>query len=470
MHFNSIIIFLTKFFKNFLIAVQGKEKNFTAGSINKAIFMLSIPMILEMIMESLFAVVDVFFVSKVSVNAVATVGLTESVIMLIYAIAIGLSMATTAMVARRVGEKNVKAASDAAFHAVFLASAIAIFFGGLGAFLAEDILRLMGGSEELIKEGSGYTKILLGGNITIMLLFLINGVYRGAGDASLAMRSLWLANGLNLVLDPIFIFGLGPIPAFGVEGAAIATTIGRGAGVLYQLYSLLGKKSIIDLTGINYVIKPSLLKNIFNISLGGMGQFLIGTASWIFLVRIIAVFGNEALAGYTISFRIIMFTILPSWGLANAAATLVGQNLGAKQAARAESSVWKCAFYNMIFLALLSVVLIYWAEDFVKIFSSIPEVVRYGKASLTYICIGYVFFAYGMVINQAFNGAGDTRTPTVINFFCYWLLQLPMAYLLAVMLDMGPDGVFITIAFSVSLLAVISIFIFKKGRWKEVAI
>lgn len=432
--------------------------------------MLSIPMILEMVMESLFAVVDVFFVSKVSVNAVATVGLTESVIMLIYAIAIGLSMATTAVVARRVGEKNINAATDAAFHAVFLSSMIAIAFGIAGIFLAEDVLRLMGGSSELIEEGSGYTRILLGGNLTIMLLFLINAVYRGAGDASLAMRSLWLANGLNLVLDPIFIFGFGPIPAFGVEGAAIATTIGRGTGVLYQLYSLFGKKSILDMSQIDYVLKPSLIKNIFNISLGGMGQFLIGTASWIFLVRIIAIFGNEALAGYTISFRIIMFTILPSWGLANAAATLVGQNLGARQAGRAENSVWKCAFYNMIFLALLSVILIYWAEDFVRFFSTVPEVVKYGKASLTYICVGYVFFAYGMVINQAFNGAGDTRTPTVINFFCYWLLQLPMAYLLAVMLNMGPDGVFITIAFSVSLIAVISIVIFKKGKWKEVAI
>ena len=390
--------------------------------------------------------------------------------MLIYAIAIGLSMATTAPVARRVGEKNVKAATDAAFHAVFLSSVVAICFGILGVILAEDILRLMGGSEELIKEGSGYTKVLLGGNLTIMLLFLINAIYRGAGDASLAMRSLWLANGLNLILDPIFIFGLGPIPAFGVEGAAIATTIGRGTGVLYQLCSVLSKKSIIDLSQIDYVLKPRLLKNIFNISLGGMGQFLIGTASWIFLVRIIAIFGNEALAGYTISFRIIMFTILPFWGLANAAATLVGQNLGAQKASRAENAVWKCAFYNMIFLALLSIVLIYGAEGFVRFFSTDPEVVEYGKASLTYICIGYVFFAYGMVISQAFNGAGDTRTPTIINFFCYWLLQLPMAYLLAVMLNMGPDGVFITIAFSVSLLAVISIVVFRKGKWKEVAI
>lgn len=470
MSFSSLRDFIRKFSHYFLIAIKGSEKNFTTGNLNKAIFLLSVPMILEMVMESLFALVDVFYVSRVSVNAVATVGLTESVIFLIFAVAMGLSMATTALVARRIGEKDAKAASAVAFHAIILGIGVALIFGCLGVAFAEDILRLMGGSEALIEEGSGYTRVLIGGNITIMLLFLINAIYRGAGDASLAMQSLWIANGLNLILDPIFIFGFGPIPAFGVEGAAIATTIGRGTGVAFQLYAMLGKKSIIDLSLIRKKIQPRLIKSIVNISLGGMGQFLIATASWIFLVRIINIFGEEAMAGYTVSIRIILFTILPSWGLAQAAATLVGQNLGAKQPERAESSVWKCAFYNMIFLAFLSVILIYWAEDFVTLFRSEPEVIRYGKACLTYIGIGYVFFAYGMVISQAFNGAGDTKTPTIINFFCYWLVQLPMAYALAVILKLGPDGVFITMATSVSLIAVVSIIVFKKGKWKEVSI
>lgn len=456
------------YFSLLIKAIRGTEKNFTTGSINRAIVMLSIPMILEMIMESLFAVVDIYFVGKVSVNAIATVALTESVIMIVYAISIGLSMAATAMVARRIGEKKPEEASKAAIQAIILTLAISIVFSGTGIFFAKDILRLMGGEADLIAEGYRYTMIMLGGNVTIMLLFLINAVFRGAGDASIAMRVLWIANGLNIILDPVLIFGLGPIPAFGVEGAAIATTIGRGIGVLIQLYVLFSKSSVIRITIQQFRVNLELITRLVKISLGGIGQYMIGTLSWLFLVRISAVFGAEVLAGYALAFRIIMFTILPSWGLANAAATLVGQNLGADKPERAEKSVWQCAFYNMIFLGAISLVFGIWAEFFVRIFSTETEVIKYGAMALRYICFGYVFFAYGMVIGQAFNGAGDTKTPTIINFFCFWMFELPLAYLLAIVLDFGPSGIFSAIAFAVILLAVVSIIVFRKGKWKLV--
>ncbi len=385
---------LHTFFKNFLKAVKGEEKDFINGSIKRAIFMLSIPMILEMSMESLFAVIDIFFVGKVSVNAVATVALTESVVMIIYAIAIGLSMAATAVVARRIGEKEKEKAAEAGMQAIFIACFVSIFFSATGIFFAKDILRLMGGEASLVEEGYGYTKIILGGNITVMLLFLINAIFRGAGDASIAMRVLIIANLLNIILDPLFIFGLGPIPAFGVDGAAIATNTGRGVGVLIQLFVLTGAKSVIQIAWRHVKLQWAVIMNLVKISLGGIGQYMIGTLSWLFLVRISAVFGSEVLAGYAIAFRIIMFTILPSWGLSNAAATLVGQNLGAQQPERAEESVWKCAFYNMIFLAVVSLVFGIWAEEFVRIFSTEDEVVKYGALALRVICFGYVFFAY----------------------------------------------------------------------------
>ena len=459
-----------KYFSLFKIALTGREKNFTSGNINRAIFMLSIPMIMEMIMESLFAVVDIYFVGKVSVNAVATVALTESVVMIVYAIAIGMSMAATAMVARRIGEKQPKEASVAAGQAIILASGLSVVFSLAGIFFAPEILRLMGGEEDLIREGHRYTQIMLGGNITIMLLFLVNAIFRGAGDASIAMRVLWLANGLNIILDPILIFGWGPIPAFGVEGAAIATTTGRGIGVLFQLYTLTGKRSVIRVTWAEIQVKWDIIVNLIRVSLGGIGQYMIGTLSWIFLVRISAVFGSQVLAGYAIAFRIIMFTILPSWGLANAAATLVGQNLGARQPERAEKSVWKCAFYNMIFLGWIALAFFIWAEALVMLFTSDPEVMGIGAIALRYISFGYVFFAYGMVIGQAFNGAGDTRTPTVINFFCFWMFELPLAYLLAVILEFGPKGIFSAIAVAVSVLAVVCIAVFRQGKWKLVRI
>lgn len=456
--------------KLFFTALRGGEKNFTTGSINKAIFMLSVPMIMEMVLESLFAVVDIYFVGKINVNAIATVALTESVIMLVYAISIGLSMAATATVARRIGEEKPEEASKAAAQAIILTLFLSLIFSFLGIFFAKEILYLMGGEKELIEEGYGYTMIMLAGNVTIMMLFLINAVFRGAGDASAAMIVLWISNGLNIILDPILIFGLGPIPAYGIEGAAMATTIGRGTAVVIQLFILAGSSTNIriklKMLKINMVIIWQLVK----ISLGGIGQYLIGTLSWLFMVRISAIFGPQVLAGYAIAFRIIMFTILPSWGMSNAAATLVGQNLGAGQPERAEKSVWKCAFYNMIFLALVSVVFFVWAETFVGIFSSEPEVVKYGALALKYICVGYVFFAYGMVIGQSFNGAGDTKTPTIINFFCMWLFEVPLAYILAIEMGIGPTGVFMAIAIAVVLLAIVSIIIFKRGKWKTVSV
>ncbi|HNP18324.1 MAG TPA: MATE family efflux transporter [Fulvivirga sp.] len=461
---------LSSLVKNFMLAIKGEQKDFVTGNINKAIFMLSIPMILEMVMESLFAVVDIYFVGKVSVNAVATVALTESVIMIVYAIAIGLSMAATAVVSRRIGEKNPEKAAEAGMQAIIITTVVSMVFSAIGIFYAKDILRLMGGEASLIEEGYGYTKIMLGGNLTVMLLFLINAIFRGAGDASIAMRVLWIANGINIILDPIFIFGLGPIPAFGVEGAAIATNIGRGIGVVIQVIALTGTFSVIRMHWRQLKIKWKTIKNIVNIALGGIGQYMIGTLSWLFLVRISAEFGSEVLAGYAIAFRIIMFTILPSWGLSNAAATLVGQNLGAGQPDRAEQSVWKSAFYNMIFLGGVSLVFGIWAEEFVRLFSSEAEVVKYGAMALRVICCGYVFFAYGMVIGQSFNGAGDTRTPTIINFFCFWMFEVPLAWVLSRSLGFGPLGIFLAIAIASALFAVVSVLVFRKGNWKTVEV
>ena len=461
---------IKKFIYLFFSALRGTEKEFTSGSIDRAIFLLSIPMIAEMVMESLFAVADVYFVSKISTNAVATVGLTESVMMIIYSIAVGFTMATTAVVARRVGEKKFVRAASAGFQAIFIAILIALVLGISGFFGAETILRLMGGSEELISEGSGYTRVMFAGNMSVILLFLINGIFRGAGDAAISMRTLWIANGLNIILDPILIFGFGPIPAMGVEGAAIATTIGRSTGVLYQTYHLLNGKSLIKLGVRNMVLRMKTIKELIRISIGGMGQFLIESASWIFLVRLMSHFGAEALAGYTIAFRVIVFTILPSWGLSNAAATLVGQNLGAGSPDRAELSVWRTAFLNMLFLGTVSILFFLGAEVIISQFTQDQVVMGISISALKIICVGYVFFAYGMVIGQAFNGAGDTRTPLIVNFFIFWLIQIPMAYWISVMLGWKENGVFFMIAFSHSLQAIVSIMIFRKGKWKTVAV
>ncbi|MEE9364463.1 MAG: MATE family efflux transporter [Cellulophaga sp.] len=463
-------ISLQKLAKHFITAVTGKQTEFTTGSIRKAIFMLSVPMILEMCMESIFALVDILYVSKISVNAVATIGLTESVVTLVYAIAIGLSMAAMAIVARRIGEKDVKGAKEAAVQAILLGIIVAIGIGIVGFVYAKEILQLMGASPSLIEEGYGYTKLLIGGNITILLLFLINAIFRGAGDASIAMWTLVLSNVLNIVLDPIFIFGWGPIPEYGVMGAAIATNIGRGTAVLFQLSILFFGWSRIKIGLKDIVFRMQILLNLVRISAGGIAQFLIGTSSWVILMRIMSEFGSEVLAGYTIAIRVMLFTLMPAWGMGNAAATLVGQNLGAKQPDRAEKSVWIAGKYNAYFIVIVSIIYFSFSKEIISWFNTTPEVVANGSLCLQVIAAGYIFYAYGMVISQAFNGAGDTKTPTKINFIAFWLFQLPFAYLAAITYELGPLGVFLAITLAEVLLSVIAIIWFKKGHWKKVKV
>ncbi|MBK8491822.1 MAG: MATE family efflux transporter [Saprospirales bacterium] len=451
-------------------SLDGTEKVYTSGSINRAIVLLAIPMVLEMAMERLFAIVDVFFVARVGVDAVATVGLTEAVVTIIYALAMGLSMAATAMVARRVGEGKYDAASWSAVQAIFIGLVVSTILGVLGWVLAEDILRGMGGSEKVLANGVGYTRIMLGGNIVITLLFLLNGIFRGAGDAALAMRSLWIANVLNILLDPFFIFGWGPFPELGVMGAAVATTIGRGVGVLFQLTILLRGSGLLKLLKRHFVINWNIIWRLVKVAAGGAGQYFIASASWVFLMRIVSQFGSEVVAGYTIAIRLIIFTILPSWGISNAAATLVGQNLGAGHPERAEASAWRAAFYNMIFLLLVAVIYVSGAPQFIRFFADAPAVVDAGALCLRIISAGYIFFAYGMVISQSFNGAGDTRTPTIINFFCFWMMEIPLGYLLATKTGLEHTGVYWAITISETTMALICIWLFRKGTWKTVQI
>jgi len=463
-------ITFNKLFRYFIIAITGKETEFTTGSIRKAVFMLSIPMILEMMMESIFAIVDIAYVSRVSVNAVATIGLTESVITLVYAIAIGLSMAATAVVARRVGEKDLKGARQAAMQAILLGIAVAVSIGAVGFLYSKEILALMGGEPDLIAEGYGYTKLLIGGNITIVLLFLINAIFRGAGDASVAMWTLVLSNGLNIILDPVFIFGWGPIPEFGVMGAAIATNIGRGTAVIFQLGILFFGWSRIKLAVSDIVLRTGVMLNLIKVSLGGIAQFLIGTSSWVFLMRLMSEFGSEVLAGYTIAIRVMMFTFMPAWGMSNAAATLVGQNLGAKQPERAEKSVWITGKYNAYFMLAVSLIYLFFAPEIIGLFTNVISVVENGALCLQVVAAGYIFYAYGMVVSQAFNGAGDTKTPTKINLIAFWAFQLPFAYLAAITFELGALGVFLAITLAEVMLSVIAIIWFRKGYWKKVQV
>ncbi|RYE23155.1 MAG: MATE family efflux transporter [Sphingobacteriales bacterium] len=451
-------------------ALSGEETEYTSGSINYAIFMLSVPMVLEMIMESLFAVVDVFFVSKLGIDAVATVGLTESVITLVYSIAVGMSMAATAMVARRTGEKNPDEAAHTAMQAIYIGTGISIVISIAGLFFAKDILLLMGAATTLVDKNYHYTQIMFGSNLVIMLLFLINGIFRGAGNAAIAMRSLWLANGLNIILCPTLIYGFGPIPAMGLTGAALATTIGRGVGVCYQLYHLMKGKGVITIMRKHMRFDWPIVKSIFKLSAGGTAQFLINSASWIFLMRIISRFGSDALAGYTIGIRVVLFTLMPAFGMANAAATLVGQNLGAQQPDRAEKSVWKAAKLNMLFLGLVTFIFFIFARPIITIFNQQPDVVEYGIDCLRYICLGYVFYGFGMVVIQSFNGAGDTKTPTILNIFGFWMFQIPLAYTLAILLDFGPKGVFMAISIAESAIAVAAVLLFRRGKWKQVKV
>jgi len=451
-------------------AIKGTEMDYTQGSMGRAILLLSIPMILEMAMESVFAVVDVYFVSSLGASAVATVGLTESVMTLMYAIAMGLSMGSTALVARRIGEKNRSGAADAAVQSILVGFAASIPFAFAGIFFSRDLLGLMGADSWVLEHGYRYMAWMLGGNAVIMLIFVINAIFRGAGDAAMAMRVLWLANGINLVLDPALIFGLGPFPELGIEGAAVATTIGRGTAVLVQLWVLLRGAKHIRVLISQIRVDLEVMWKLIRTSLGGIGQMMIATSSWIGLVRIMSEFGSEALAGYTIAVRIFIFTLLPSWGLSNAAATLVGQNLGAKQPERAERSVWITGFANMIFLAIVSVIYIIFNEDLVRIFTSEPAVVAAGAECLRTVSYGYVIFAWGMVMPQAFNGAGDTMTPTKINFFSFWLLEIPLAYLLAMHLGANESGVYWSIVVGESVAGLLGIWLFRKGKWKEMQI
>jgi putative MATE family efflux protein len=446
---------------------RGVQQDYTQGNIGRAITLLAIPMILEMSMESLFAVVDIFFVSKLGADAAAAVGLTESLLTIVYSLAIGLSMATTAMVARRVGEKDLAGARIAAVQAIALGVLLTVPIALAGSLWAPQLLRLMGAPESVVASGSGYTAIMFGGSFTVFLLFLINAVFRGAGDPAVAMRSLWLGNAVNIVLDPCLIFGWGPFPAMGVEGAAVATVIGRGVGVLYQIWSLRRGDSRIVLGLGDLRIDREVIVNLVRVATPAMFQFLIATASWLGLVRIIAGFGSSALAGYTIAIRIVIFAILPSWGLSNAAATLVGQNLGAERPDRAERSVWQTGLYNMVFLGLVGAVFLFFAEPILRFFTSDPEVLRYGVSCLRLVSCGFPFYAWGMVMVQSFNGAGDTWTPTWINLCCYWLFQIPLAWALAHPFGFEANGVFVSIALAESLLAVVGMVAFRRGRWKE---
>ena len=461
---------ITGFFSLFKLAIKGSEKDFTTGSIDRAIILLSIPMVLEMLMEGLFAIVDIFFVAKLGKEATATIGLTEVVMTQVVALALGLSMATTAMVARRIGEKDKEGAAVAAMQAIIIGVIACLIIAVIFYFTADDILRFMGGSEKLIATGSGYTRILLTGSSTLFFLFLLNAIFRGAGDAAIAMRTLWIANGVNIVLDPFLIFGIGPFPELGVAGAAVATTTGRGVGVCYQVYHLVNGKSLIHLQRRHLMWVGEIIGRLIKVSSTGVLQFAIATASWLFIIRILSMFGDAVVAGYSIGIRIIIFTILPAWGMASAASTLVGQNLGALQPDRAEKSVWRAAFFNMIFLSSVSVIFFVAAPYIIPWFSKEQEVIYHGTLCLRIICLGYIFYAYGMVIGQAFNGAGDTVTPTLINFIAFWLLQIPLCYAFSRLFDWGPVGVYWAIAISESILAVIAIAIFRRGKWKLVKI
>lgn len=452
-------------------ALRGAEDlDFTSMGVRRAILLLSVPMVLEMAGEALFAVVDVFYVSRIGVNAVATVGLTESVMTLIYSLAWGMGMGITAVVARRTGEKDSAGASRAALQGVMLVIVLGALIAIPGVVFAPDILRLMGASAAVQHEGSAYTAIMFGSNVVILLLFGINAIFRGAGNALMALWSLWLANIINCLLDPLFIFGLGPIPAMGVTGAAVATAIGRGCGVLLQFYYLFRVGEKVSLRGAPWRVDLAVMWNIVRVSFWGTVQFMIPSGSWMFLVRIISTFGSSAVAGYTIAVRIIIFSLLPAWGMANAASTLVGQNLGAKQPERAARSAWLCGHYNMAFMVLVAILFWAFAPGLIGFFTTDPEVMRYGIDALRIVCLGYFFYGYGMVLAQAFNGAGDTLTPTWMNVICFWMIEIPLAWFLARYLGWGPDGVFASIAISESLLALLSGYLFQLGRWKSVKV
>lgn len=454
-------------------SLRGGEHDYTQGSIRKAIFLLAIPMILELSLESVFALVDMYFVGHLpnAKNAATTVGLTESVVSIVYSIAMGLSMAATAVVARRIGEKDPEAAAHAGMQSIIVSLMITSVISILGIVFAADILRLMGAQPDVVAEGTTFTRIMLGGSVVIILLFLINGIFRGAGDAAMAMRSLWVASILNIVLCPLFIYGIGPWEGFGLTGAAIATTIGRGVGVLYQCYHLFKGKGIIRFKPSHFRIDPAIIRSIFNISLPAMLQMLIASGSWIVLAWVVSTTGSTvASAGYQVAIRNVVFFILPAWGLSNAAAALVGQNLGAKSPERAEQSVLLTARYNAIFMGTVMLFFLFLSKPIVSFFIADPEVQKVGALALQIISSGYIFYGIGMVMMQALNGSGDTKTPTWINLFGFWLFQIPLAYILAKPLDMGPTGAFIAIPVAETVIALVTYLFFKRGKWKKVVV
>jgi len=448
-------------------AIRGSHQDYTTGNLNRAILLLAIPMVLEMVLESLFAVVDVFFVGRLGADAVATVGLTESLLSLIFAVAIGLSMSITAMVARRIGEKDPEDASIAGVQAVILGLTVSLAVGIPSFIFAPRLLQLMGASPDIVATGSGYARIALGGSGAILMLFLNNAIFRGAGDAAIAMRLLWISNIINLILDPCLIFGLGPFPRLGVTGAALATITGRSIGVLYQFYRLGRGTERLPSLARHLRVNLEVLWRLIRVSITGILQFAIAHTSWIGLVRIVSTFGAAALAGYTIAIRIVVFVILPSWGLSNAAATLVGQNLGAGKPDRAETSVWRTGFYNMLFLGGVGVILIMFAEPAVRLFTHDPEVIPLAASCLRILSYGNIGYAYGMVMLQAFNGAGDTITPTWVNLFGFWFLEIPLAYCLAIPMNLRSKGVFFSIVIAEGSIALSGILLFRRGRWKQ---
>ena len=440
-------------------------RDFTAGPVGRSIFILAVPMVLEMVMESVFAVVDVFVVAHLGADAVATVGLTESMMTMLYALAMGLSIGAGAMVARRVGEKNPEAAAHTAAQVILFGAVLAVLLGVLGVAFAPQLLRVMGGSPEVLAHAS-FTRIMLGANVSVVLLFLLNSVLRSAGDAAIAMRVLWLANAINIVLCPALVLGVGPVPALGIKGAAIATTIGRSVGVAFALSRLFRPGARVELHARHFALDPALIARVVRLSSSATVQVFIGMASWVGLVRILAGFGSAALAGYTIGIRIVVFALLPSFGLANAAATMVGQALGAGKPERAERAVWTAGRYGMWFLGLMGLLFVLFARHIVALFTPDPEVARYATATLRTVALGFPFYAYGMVLTQSFNGAGDTRTPTYINLFVFWLFEIPLAWVLAHTFGFGPQGAFAAATVAFCTLAVVSALLFRRGRWK----
>jgi putative MATE family efflux protein len=449
---------------------MGTHQDFTEGSITRAIVLLAVPMVLEMSMESLFGVVDVFWVSRLGADAVATVGLTETALTLIFVIALGLSMGATALVARRMGEKDEQAAGLVAVQAIVVGLLVSTATAVFGYFFAPNLLHVMGGSDSVVRVGSGYTRMIASGSATIFLLFLINAVFRGAGDAAIAMRVLWIANLANICLNPCLIFGLGPFPRLGVTGSAVGTTIGRGVGVLLQLWVLSSGRGRLSLHASQLRVDLLVLWRLVRLSLNAIFQYMVQMASWIGMVRIIASFGSDATAAYTVAIKVIIFAILPSWGMSNAAATLVGQNLGAGKPARAETSVWRTGLYNMIFLGGLGLLFIAFAPQIIGLFTSDPMVAPLAVSALRLFSCGNISYSYGMVITAAFNGAGDTATPTVLNLICFWVCQIPLAWALAFHTGLGPNGVYVAVLVSDSLLAVLSILLFRRGKWKQVKV